>query len=188
MQQLSVALILFLLGNVAWGGSIAGVDVADSILLEDGSRLQLNGAGVRSKFFVKVYVGALYLQEVTADAEDAITMPGPKQVRMHFVYDEVARKKITAGWDDGFESNLSQDAFQDLSSRLDRFNSLFEDMRAGEEIVLTYIPARGTRVQIKGQDRGVIEGKDFAQALLRVWLGEEPADSGLKRAMLRRSD
>jgi hypothetical protein len=31
---------------------------------------------------------------------------------------------------------------------------------------------------------GNIQGADFYRALLQVWLGEEPADSDLKRAML----
>jgi hypothetical protein len=34
--------------------------------------------------------------------------------------------------------------------------------------------------------RGVIEGADFMQALWAVWLGEKPADSGLKKGMLGR--
>lgn len=188
MQRLLVVLILWFGGYSAWGASVAGVELDDSVTLEDGSRLQLNGAGVRRKFFVKVYVGGLYLPRPTRNAADAIAMSGSKQVRMHFVHDEVGRKKITSGWDDGFRANLSRDAFQRLRPRLDRFNAMFEDMRAGDEIVLTYSPDRGTRVEVKGQDRGVIEGEDFARALLSVWLGDDPADSGLKRGMLGRGD
>ncbi|MGL5395016.1 MAG: chalcone isomerase family protein, partial [Shewanella sp.] len=39
---------------------VSGVQVADSITL-DAQTLQLNGAGVRSKFFMDLYVGSLYV-------------------------------------------------------------------------------------------------------------------------------
>lgn len=39
---------------------VSGVQVADSITL-DAQTLQLNGVGVRSKFFMDLYVGSLYV-------------------------------------------------------------------------------------------------------------------------------
>ena len=51
-------------------------------------------------------------------------------------------------------------------------------------IYLDYIPGRGTRVTINGESKGLIAGRDFNNALLDIWLGEEPADKGLKKAML----
>jgi hypothetical protein len=39
-------------------------------------------------------------------------------------------------------------------------------------------------VYIADELRGTIEGADFFQAVLRIWLGDKPADSGLKRGML----
>lgn len=180
-------LLAFCLAD-AWGVELAGVEVPDSVTLDDGRRLLLNGAGIRKKFFVKVYVGALYLQQPESDAERAIALSGPKRVLMHFVYDEVAKAKITDGWDRGFEANLSPEAYQHMRPRLDRFNAMFDDMRAGDRIELTYLPAQGIVVSVRGKERGMVEGEDFAQALLRVWLGAEPADSGLKRAMLGRDD
>lgn len=179
--------ILLLLGFCfadVWGVERGGVEIPDSVTLDDGTRLVLNGAGIRKRLFVKVYVGALYLPQPESDAEQAIGLPGAKRVLMHFVYDEVAKTKITAGWDRGFEANLGAEAYRQMRPRLDRFNAMFEDMRAGDRIELTYLPRQGTRVSVRGKEQGVVEGEDFAQSLMRVWLGDEPADPGLKRAML----
>jgi hypothetical protein len=39
-------------------------------------------------------------------------------------------------------------------------------------------------VEIKGKEMGVIEGKEFAQALFAIWLGPEPPTAALKKGML----
>jgi hypothetical protein len=54
----------------------------------------------------------------------------------------------------------------------------------GDVILLDYLPGAGTRVTVRGDDKGTIAGVDFNRALLRIWLGEQPADSALKKAML----
>ena len=51
-------------------------------------------------------------------------------------------------------------------------------------IYLDYIPGTGTRVTVNGEQKGVIAGKDFNSAMLDIWLGENPASSKLKKAML----
>ena len=33
-------------------------------------------------------------------------------------------------------------------------------------------------------EKGIIEGKDFSDALFSVWLGSNPVDAGLKKALL----
>ena len=83
---------------------IAGVTLPDEVALEGADKpLVLNGAGIREKFFVDVYVGALYLAEKTTDAETAIDAPGAKRVLMHFVYKEMSKEKLVDGWREGFE-------------------------------------------------------------------------------------
>lgn len=182
-KQITSLLLALLFSGMSLATEVAGVTVADAAVV-GGKTLQLNGAGTRSKFFIKVYVGALYLPAAASDATSAIDMPGPKRVLMHFVYDDVPAAKITRGWQEGFENNLDAQAFAALQPRLQQFNGLFEDMTEGDEVVFDYLPGQGTRVIIKGRERGLIGGDDFMRALLAVWLGEEPADSGLKAAML----
>lgn len=166
------------------GTVLAGVPIPDAVTASNGERLVLNGAGIRKKFFIKVYVGALYLPAPLREAETVVETDAARYVLMHFVHDGVGKKKITDAWEDGFRANLSPAEFEALRERLQRFNAMFEDMHAGERIVLEYVPGAGTRVEVKGVDKGRIEGADFARALMRVWLGEKPADAGLKAGML----
>jgi hypothetical protein len=180
-----VALSLILLSPVAIAKDVAGVNVPDTVTLApDQPALVLNGAGVRSKFFVKVYVGALYLPARTTAVDAVLRNTGPIAVHMHFLHSEVSKQKLVDAWNGGFDANLAAADHAKLKERIERFNALFRTARKGDVIRLDYVPGTGTQITISNDRRGAIEGEDFMQAWLRIWLGQEPADADLKRAML----
>ena len=146
--------------------------------------LQLNGIGYRKKFIIKVYIGTLYLENRAGTRDEVVAQSGSNRVLMHFVYDEVSGKKLVDAWNDGFESNSTGEQLKALRERIDVFNVMFSTVHENDVVLLDYIPGTGTRVTIKGEEKGVIPGEDFNKALLDIWLGDEPADSGLKDAML----
>ena len=152
------------------------------------TELQLNGVGMRTKFFFDIYVGALYTKSAAETRDEVQAQEGPKRVLMHFIHDEVEAEKLADGWTDGFEENQTEEQFKKLSERLKKFNAMFTTVHAGDVILLDYIQGKGTTVNIRGEQKGVIEGEDFYSALLDVWLGEEPADDDLKEAMLGDDD
>jgi hypothetical protein len=164
---------------------LKGVKVPETAAIEPGAAaLVLNGAGVRSKFFVSVYVGALYLPARRSDAAAVLDTTEPRRVAMHFVYDAVEARKLRDAWEEGFVDNQSPEALAALRERLERFKALFGDAVAGDVVWLDFVPGHGTTVSFNGEAAGTIPGDDFNRALLAVWLGVEPADSGLKRGML----
>ena len=165
---------------------IAGIDLPETVQLTAGSTpLVLNGAGIRKKFFFKIYVAGLYLPSRQTSSKAIVNMPGPKRVRMHFLYKEVERDKLVTGWQEGFENNLETNEFEKVASRLAKFNQLFRTMHRGDVIDLDYQPEEGTLVLFNGELQGQIEGDDFYAALLQVWLGQQPADADLKTALLK---
>jgi len=187
MKRLMVMVITALLVPVGavQALELKGVNLPEAATLSPGpAELVLNGAGVRSKFFVSVYVGALYLPAPRREATAVLKAVEPRRVAMHFVYEQVAAKKLQAAWEDGFVDNQSEAALAALRERLDQFKALFGDAVGGDVIWLDFVPGHGTTVSFNGTVAEIIPGDDFNQALLAVWLGEEPADSGLKRGML----
>jgi hypothetical protein len=57
--------------------------------------------------------------------------------------------------------------------------------KKGDLINFDYTPEGGTRISVNGQAKGnAIPGEDFYSAVLRIWLGDKPADAGLKKALL----
>mgnify|MGYP003395697742 CR=1 FL=1 len=121
-----------------------------------GPELVLNGAGVRTRVFFKVYVGALYLQKKTGDAKAVLSDAGAKRV-----------------------AKLDPQVMQ-----LEGIFNAVKAVKTGDTILLDFAPGTGTRVTVNGESRGVIPGEEFSRALLRVWLGDQPADAALKKAML----
>ena len=164
---------------------VAGINIPDTISFSDQStKLRLNGAGIRTKFIFDIYVGSLYLETKQESAKGVYEAQGEKRISMHFLYDEVSKEKLVNGWNDGFENNNSEEQLAKIKNQIDQFNSLFVTVKKGDIINLDFIPTTGTQVVINGKTMGLVEGDDFFTVLLKIWLGEEPADSDLKDAML----
>ncbi len=186
MRRSEIAMMLLLLFPLSAKSAVVGEDeVPDEVRLEDSQqRLVLNGAGVRKKFFISVYVAALYLPQRQRDAQVLLQSPPANRVLMHFVYSKVAKHKMDEAWREGFANNLEAPELAAVTERLERFVALFGDMREGDQVWLDYQPAAGTSVTINGESRGTIEGADFNAALLGVWLGDEPVTDELKNALV----
>lgn len=176
---------VFSVASICQGVEVGGLKIPEQLELADkkGS-LVLNGAGIRKKVFIKVYVGALYLPRKSGDLEEVLAMDGPKVVTMDILYSKIDKAKLVDGWNEGFKKNNTGEQLNALSDRLNKFNGYFVDVNKGEKIELRFIPGTGTQVWITGTLRGTITGKDFNDALLKVWLGEDPVNKKLKKAML----
>lgn len=183
-MRMVVLFTLLLIGLPAYAVEIAGIMVNDTLQAEDGTLLQLNGAGVRSKFFIDVYIAELYLENPSAKAAEVIAAPGRKRVTMHILHSEVTRDKLVEAWNEGFKENSSPAELAKLQERIDQFNAMFSDVKKDDVIVLDFAPAAGTVVTLRGQKKGAIAGKDFNDALLNIWLGEKPISSGLQEKLL----
>ena len=120
--------------------------------------LHLNGIGMRTKFVFSVYVGALYLEKNAKTTKEVLAQEGAKRVLMHFVYDEVSSEKLVAAWNDGFEDNLTEEQLKDLQDRINTFNSMFVTAVKDDVVLLDYYPGKGTKVTVKGQQKGMIPG------------------------------
>jgi len=169
---------LLLLSQLAFGGSLAGVTMPDNVTV-GGESLTLNGMGLREKYFIDIYVGGLYVKSKSTDGASIINAEEPKRIHMHFIYSSVPADKMNETWDGGFAGNGGGDA-----AKVGKLKSWMTDLTTGDEIILDYVPGKGTTVSVKGVEKGTIEGSDFMKALFSVYLGDSPPTSKLKRGML----
>jgi len=176
-------LALLCWGAVVQGATVEGVELPGEIRLGE-QRLQLNGAGVREKFFFDIYVAGLYLKARQADAGRILSQDRPWRMVMHFLYKKVGKEKLADGWEEGFEANLDEARMERLRLQIDRFKALFPDLHRGDEVLLDHLPGGGVKVTINGRDAGTVGGNDFASALLGIWLGERPVTRSLKADLL----
>lgn len=176
---------LLLLAPAAHTQELEGVQVPDAIALhDDTTTLMLNGAGVRRHFIFSAYVAALYLPERADTPEGVLAAPLPKRIHLHLLRDVSADDMMRESLE-RFRTNASEDAYRLMRERVDEFHGAFPDLRAGDVVHIDMVPA-GTEIWINGWLLAEIPGNDFQEAVLKLWLGDDPADPGLKQAMLGR--
>jgi len=162
--------------------TVAGVKLDDTVSV-NGQNLVLNGAGIRKKFFIKVYVGALYLTAKQSDAAAIVAADAPRRMVMHFVY-SVGKDKIAEAWEEGLRDN-TPNASAEVKANFKTLASWMEDIKDGKEVVLTYVPGTGTTVDVNGHSKGTLSGKATADAILATWIGPKPGPGGdFKKAVL----
>lgn len=171
----------------AWGAAraveVAGVEVPETVTV-DGTRLVLNGAGVRRKLFVKVYVGALYLPRPRRDPAAIVAADEPQRVEMRILYRRIGVRRLRESWEEGLRRNHPPERLADLRPAIERYYATLRPVRRGDVVTLTYRPGVGTEVAVNGEVADVIPGRGLFAALLGVWLGPRPPDEALKAAML----
>ena len=178
------ALFLFALTFSANALEVKGVKVEDTAQV-DGSALVLNGAGVRTKLMFKVYVAGLYLAQNQVDANAVINDTGNKRVSLHFLR-ELSAEKLLHGMNEGFEDNNSKVEMKAIEPQMKQFRDMMNPAKAVKEgdVIVLDLTSAGTQVSLNSKALGAIEGAAFNRALLRVWLGGNPVDAVLKKAML----
>jgi hypothetical protein len=180
--KLFAAVLVLALAVVAVpAAEVAGVKLPDTETV-DGKTLKLNGAGVRKKAIFKVYVAGLYVETPSKDGAALLASNQAKSMHLWMLRD-VKGSSVSGAIADGFELN-SKPALPQLQPRLDKLATMIPDVKEGEQIVLTWVPDKGTVVNVRGTDVGTIEGRDFADALFAVWLGPSPIQDDLKKALL----
>lgn len=184
----TATLALLLLPFMAAGqaAEVAGIHFDAQAKVAD-STLTLNGAGLRSKFLFKVYALGLYLPHKTSDATQAIAQAGPKRLRI-VALRAVSANMFIEGLTKGIEKNHNSTQLVALKPRLGEFAATLKglgELAKGSVITLDLLPGGLTRLSANGAPLGNdIQGEDFYQALLRIWLGGNPAQDSLKEGML----
>lgn len=162
-----------------------GVTLKDSVTVGD-KALALNGLGVRRKrmfVLVNVYVAGLYLEHGSSDAAAITSADETKRIEMVFLRD-VSGDSVGDAIAEAFEKN-SAAQLPALKDRLAKLKKLIPDVKKGDDLLFTYEPGKGTKVTLNNAEKGSIEGHDFQKALFLAWLGSQPADEDLKKALLR---
>ncbi len=165
---------------------VAGVKY-DTAAQVGSSKLVLNGAGIRYKAIFKVYTAGLYLGAKAATTDAVLAAPGAK--RMHIVMlRDIDANELGKLFTRGMQDNAPREEFSKSIAGTIRMSELFsakKKLAAGESFSVDYVPGQGTTVLINGKASiEPIKEPEFFSALLKIWLGNSPADAQLKEALL----
>jgi len=185
----SASLALPLAVRAADVTEVGGVKYDNSTTL-GGAKLQLNGAGVRYKAVFKVYTAGLYLTTKATTAEAVLNASGPR--RMHIVMlREINAEELGKLFTKGMEQNASREEFSKVIPGVIKMGEMFaarKRLLTGDWFSIDYVPGVGSTILVNGKvEAGPIKEPEFFAALMKIWLGKNPADSQLKDALLGKS-
>ncbi len=166
--------------------NVSGVKYEDTVDLR-GGKAQLNGAGVRFRGPFKVYAAGLYLGRKSATPEEVMASPGAKRIAITMLR-EIDAGELGRLFTRSVEDNMDKASFSKLIPGLMRMSQIFTDFKklgAGESFTIDWVPGVGTVIAVRGVPQGEpFKEPEFYNALLRIWLGPNPADWKLKEALL----
>ena len=170
----------------AIAAEVNGVQFNDTVQLA-GKELKLNGAGVRTRLMFKVYVAGLYLTEKAKTPAEVFRQDGPKRVAITMLRNVPADTFANAFFE-GMKDNVEMSERTRLQPQMRQFNEFFtagEALKKGDVVLLDWIPGSGTVCTLNGKKLGdPIPDQAFYNAVLRIWLGEDPVEKILKAALL----
>jgi hypothetical protein len=189
LKQCLLAAVIVMAAPAAWCEvTVSGVKYEETADVR-GSKLQLNGAGVRYKAIFKGYAAGLYLARKADMPEAVLAAPGAKRMSITMLreFDSAEFGKLFTR---GIEDNMEKAAFSRIIPGVMRMSQIFSDnkrLMPGDQFTIDWVPGVGTIVTVKGVQQGEpFKEPEFYNALLRIWLGPNPADWKLKDALLGR--
>ncbi|MBU2490330.1 MAG: chalcone isomerase family protein [Proteobacteria bacterium] len=165
------ALLLF--APAASAREVAGAQIPEILTLE-GRKLSLQGTAIRKKFFVKVYVGALYTTHPMTTGRDVILANEPMVLRMHFIRAGVSPETLRDSWIESITTTLGT-AAGSVRGKIKQFaNAFTHETREGDDYDIVYLPDKGLEVRYNGQVTTAIEGLLFKGVVFGIWFGDPP--------------
>lgn len=166
---------------------VAGVKYEPAVLAGEG-KLVLNGAGVRYKVVIKVYTAGLYLSAKASTPEAALAAPGAKRIHLVMLR-EIDANELGKLFTRAMQDNAAREEFSKSIPGTIRMGEMFavrKKLNSGDAVSIDWRPGVGTTISVNGKvDSGEpIKEAEFFNALLKIWLGNKPADYNLKEALL----
>ncbi len=174
-------LIGFIL-STAQGATLSGVTMPDRISLE-GETLQLNGLGLREKYWVDVYVAGLYLPNPMSDGIKVIEANVPKRIQIEFIYYNVPKSKMVEVLEENIKNNPQLST--ETVAYIRKCGTWMQDFTSGDIVTFDYTNKTSvTTIKINNEIRGVVTGKEFQEAIFAMYVGRYPATEALKKGLL----
>jgi hypothetical protein len=178
-----LALVFLMCASIGFAAEVGGVDLPATIKAGD-TDLGFNGAGIRKKFGLKLYVGSLYLGQKSQDADAIINADEPMAITLHIISSLITSKKMEDATREGFENSTGGN-IEPLSAEIEAFIDVFRvKISDGDIFDFIYLPGTGVEIYKNTQKVSLVEGLEFKKALFGIWLCDKPAQKSLKKDML----
>ncbi|MBP6118532.1 MAG: chalcone isomerase family protein [Giesbergeria sp.] len=181
-----LALLALAFALPAQARDVSGVKVDDTATV-GGKELKLNGAGMRAIVFIKFYAIGLYLPEKKSTPAEVQAEAGPRRVSLT-IQREINSEEFGQLFITSMNKNSTKEEKAKVVNQTVKFGEMFASLDKvvkGDIITLDWIPGTGTVSTLNGKKIGeTLPGIDFYNAVLRIWLGDSPAQESVKKELL----
>lgn len=152
-----------------------------------GQNLRLNGKGTRYRAVIKVYDIGLYVGSKVSSLEQLLAATGPKRIQLVSLR-TLTGDSLGVAMVQGMQDNAAPGERLKLIPHMDRLSRIFQaepSVPAGSEIVIDYLPGKGTVFFLDGVQKGdPVTDPTYFGSIARIWLGPKAVDANLKDALL----
>lgn len=184
-RLIGMAFALLLLASPAEARTIGGVEMEET-LRSGNTALILNGAGIRQKFFVGLYVAGLYLKEKSSDYKQIMAQDENMAIKIKITSRLITPELFKEACEEGFERTTNGNTTP-LRPKINLAYTAFSGKFAvGDVFDIIYEKGSGTSFFKNGKLIVKVDGLDFKSALFGIWIIDKPShkNENLRSGML----
>jgi protein TonB len=150
----------------------------------------LNGIGVHQELGQEVFIGALYAESLSNNADTLITANQPARMELKIVSaDGMTTRRFSRMWIEGMAINSKADVLTAQADNMVKFDGLFKGRFSKDDhIVFANSPDKGVNIVVNGVVLGNIKDNLFFSMLLSTWIGKIPLSSDYRDSLLKVGD
>lgn len=150
----------------------------------------LNGIGVHQELGREVFIGALYSESLSNDADTLMNNVQPMRMELKIVApDGLTTRRFSRMWIEGMAVNARADALTAQADNMVKFDGLFKGRFLKDDVIsFSNNPGSGVDIAVNGVLLGNIEDNVFFSMLLSTWIGKIPLSSDYRDSLLKVGD
>jgi hypothetical protein len=150
------------------------------------TKMHLNGAGVRNKFFMDIYVLALYAEKSITNEKEAISGNTARALRLVITTPMANNQIVTESIEKGMRKS-SGNKYELIKPFIGEIIRVFNEhpIRTRDYFDIVYIPGEGMSVYRNGKfASGPQPSDELRDTVFDNWLGSQAPSAQLKRKLL----
>jgi len=150
----------------------------------------LNGIGVHQQLGREVFIGALYSESLSNDADTLMNNAQPMRMELKIVApDGLTTRSFSRMWIEGMAVNSKVDALTAQADNMVKFDGLFKGRFQKDDFIsFTNNPGKGIDIAVNDVLLGNIKDNAFFSMLLSTWIGKIPLSSDYRESLLKVGD
>lgn len=149
--------------------------------------LFLNGAAIRSKFFMQTYIVSLYSAEKITDEKIAIESSIERSLRMQIITPLATSKAVSENIQSGMKDSLGNLYYQQ-KELIEDLRKVIENSGVQYKDIIDIYYTKNAELKLYKNEVEIYSnktGKLFAETIFSMYFGKHPKDRKIKEALLK---